>query len=176
MKSDPDTGPPRGAPPGPAFVNGGRVLIVEDNAMNQKVAVVVVKHCGMSATVANNGREALDALLSGARFDIVLMDIQMPVMDGLDATRAIRDAERRGAIPERNYIVAVSANAAAEDHQAGYGAGMDEYMTKPIYPARLKELLTLPRRAMEERGPLLGAERDGEVTSDAGPARRGGRG
>jgi CheY-like chemotaxis protein len=99
-------------------------------------------------------------------------------MDGLDATRAIRDAERRGAIPERNYIVAVSANAAAEDHQAGYGAGMDEYMTKPIYPARLKELLTLPRRAMHNGGggPLLGAERDGEVTSDAGPARRGGRG
>ena len=168
--------PSASAPPDPAFVDGGRVLIVEDNAMNQKVAVVVVKHCGMSATVANNGREALDTLLSGARFDIILMDIQMPVMDGLDATRAIRDAERRGAIPERNYIVAVSANAAAEDHQAGYGAGMDEYITKPIYPARLKELLTLPRRAMG-RGPLEDrAERDGEVTSDAGPARRGGRG
>ena len=79
--------------------DGGCVLIVEDNLMNQKVAKVVVKRCGMRSDVANNGREAIDALTRGGRYDAVLMDIQMPVMDGLDATREIRRLEAAGAIP-----------------------------------------------------------------------------
>ena len=128
----------------------GRVLIVEDNAMNQKVAKVVVKRCGLRSDVANNGREAVDALTRGGRYDAVLMDIQMPVMDGLDATREIRRLEGLGAIPPApggggNFIVAVSANATAENHQEGFEAGMDEYITKPIYPTRLRELLVMPR-------------------------------
>ena len=128
----------------------GRVLIVEDNAMNQKVAKVVVKRCGLRSDVANNGREAVDALTRGGRYDAVLMDIQMPVMDGLDATREIRRLEGLGAIPPApggggNFIVAVSANATAENHQEGFEAGMDEYITKPIYPTRLRELLMTPR-------------------------------
>jgi CheY-like chemotaxis protein len=131
---------------------GGVVLIVEDNLMNQKVAKVVVKRCGMRADVANNGREAIDALLRGGQYDVILMDIQMPVLDGLDATREIRALENSGKIdseknPSRkNFIVAVSANAAAEDHQQGFEAGMDEYITKPIYPTRLRELLMMPKR------------------------------
>jgi CheY-like chemotaxis protein len=129
---------------------GGCVLIVEDNLMNQKVAKVVVKRCGMRAEVANNGREAIDALTRGGRYDAILMDIQMPVMDGLDATREIRKLEASGIIPAapgggNNFIVAVSANATAENHQEGFEAGMDEYITKPIYPTRLRELLVMPR-------------------------------
>ena len=130
--------------------DGGCVLIVEDNLMNQKVAKVVVKRCGMRSDVANNGREAIDALTRGGRYDAVLMDIQMPVMDGLDATREIRRLEAAGAIPRApgggaNFIVAVSANATAENHQEGFEAGMDDYITKPIYPTRLRELLMTPR-------------------------------
>ena len=130
--------------------DGGCVLIVEDNLMNQKVAKVVVKRCGMRSEVANNGREAIDALTRGGRYDAVLMDIQMPVMDGLDATREIRRLEAAGAIPRApgggaNFIVAVSANATAENHQEGFEAGMDDYITKPIYPTRLRELLMTPR-------------------------------
>jgi CheY-like chemotaxis protein len=126
------------------------VLIVEDNLMNQKVAKVVVKRCGMRSDVANNGREAIDALTRGGRYDAILMDIQMPVMDGLDATREIRRLEAAGAIPRApgggaNFIVAVSANATAENHQEGFEAGMDDYITKPIYPTRLRELLMTPR-------------------------------
>ena len=71
----------------PLFRHGGKVLVVEDNLMNQKVASVVVKHCGMTSDLANNGKEAVDMLRAGARYDVVLMDVQMPVMDGLDATR-----------------------------------------------------------------------------------------
>jgi CheY-like chemotaxis protein len=130
--------------------DGGCVLIVEDNLMNQKVAKVVVKRCGMRSDVANNGREAIDALTRGGRYDAILMDIQMPVMDGLDATREIRRLEAAGAIPRApgggaNFIVAVSANATAENHQEGFEAGMDDYITKPIYPTRLRELLMTPR-------------------------------
>ena len=125
-------------------------MIVEDNLMNQKVAKVVVKRCGMRAEVANNGREAIDALMRGGRYDAILMDIQMPVMDGLNATREIRKLEASGIVPAapgggNNFIVAVSANATAENHQEGFEAGMDEYITKPIYPTRLRELLVMPR-------------------------------
>lgn len=132
------------------FRHGGHVLIVEDNPMNQKVAKVVVKRCGMRSDVANNGRDAIDALTRGGRYDAILMDIQMPVMDGLDATREIRRLEAAGAIPRAprggaNFIVAVSANATAENHQEGFEAGMDDYITKPIYPTRLRELLMTPR-------------------------------
>ena len=154
----------------PLFRHGGKVLVVEDNLMNQKVASVVVKHCGMTADLANNGKEAVDMLRAGARYDVVLMDVQMPVMDGLDATRAIRRMERSGEIRGRNFIVATSANATAENHQEGFAAGMDEYITKPIYPTRLKELLMLPkvREAEEGAGAAKGAEaRTGEVTSAA---------
>jgi signal transduction histidine kinase/CheY-like chemotaxis protein len=167
----------------PPFRHGGKVLIVEDNLMNQKVASVVVKHCGMTADLANNGKEAVEMLRAGARYDVVLMDVQMPVMDGLDATRAIRRMELSGEIRGRNFIVATSANATAENHQEGFAAGMDEYITKPIYPTRLKELLMLPkvREAEEVAAAAEGAEaRTGEVTSaaarerEAPPSRRTG--
>ena len=79
-------------------------------------------------------------------YDAILMDIQMPIMDGLEATRIIRAMEANGELDGcRNYIIATSANATAENHQEGFAAGMDQYITKPIYPTKLKELLMVPR-------------------------------
>ena len=147
------------------FRHGGHVLIVEDNLMNQKVAKVVVKHCGMTADVANNGAEAVEIMKGGGLYDVILMDIQMPVMDGLEATQRIREMEAAGTIPNGNYIVATSANATAENHREGYEAGMDEYITKPIYPSKLKELLAKPKRMQTVLELNDGADGDAEVTS-----------
>lgn len=145
------------APSDREFLHGGKVLIVEDNLMNQKVAKTVVRHCGMTSELANNGKEAVDILKRGNLFDVILMDIQMPIMDGLEATCMIRQLEARGELSGRNYIIATSANATAENHQEGFAAGMDEYITKPIYPSKLKDLLIAPKRQMDDV--------DGEVTS-----------
>ena len=147
------------------FRHGGHVLIVEDNLMNQKVAKVVVKHCGMTADVANNGAEAVEIMKGGGLYDVILMDIQMPVMDGLEATQRIREMEATGTIAKGNYIVATSANATAENHREGYEAGMDEYITKPIYPSKLKELLAKPKRMQTVLEFDDGADGDAEVTS-----------
>jgi len=147
------------------FRHGGHVLIVEDNLMNQKVAKVVVKHCGMTADVANNGAEAVEIMKGGGLYDVILMDIQMPVMDGLEATQRIREMEAAGTIANGNYIVATSANATAENHREGYEAGMDEYITKPIYPSKLKELLAKPKRMQTVLELDDGADGDAEVTS-----------
>ena len=147
------------------FRHGGHVLIVEDNPMNQKVAKVVVKHCGMTADVANNGAEAVEIMKGGGLYDVILMDIQMPVMDGLEATQRIREMEAAGTIAKGNYIVATSANATAENHREGYEAGMDEYITKPIYPSKLKELLAKPKRMQTVLEFDDGADGDAEVTS-----------
>ena len=147
------------------FRHGGHVLIVEDNLMNQKVAKVVVKHCGMTADVANNGAEAVEIMKGGGLYDVILMDIQMPVMDGLEATQRIREMEAAGTIAKGNYIVATSANATAENHREGYEAGMDEYITKPIYPSKLKELLAKPKRMQTVLEFDDGADGDAEVTS-----------
>jgi hypothetical protein len=106
-----------------------RVLLVEDNPVNQRLAHEILSRRGHRVTVAENGREAL-ARLSEAIFDIVLMDVQMPEMNGLDATRAIRAGERSTA--RHLPIVAMTAHAMAGDRERCLAAGMDEYLTKPI--------------------------------------------
>ncbi|MDM8538675.1 response regulator, partial [Desulfobacterales bacterium HSG17] len=117
-----------------------KVLIVEDNAINQKVAVMLLKKMGLSSTVAENGKIALD-LLSEKAFDLILMDVQMPVMNGLETTRHIRRPDfcklNKG-IP----IIAMTAHAMKEDREACLAAGMDDYLTKPVSPAKLKETIT----------------------------------
>ncbi|SCY63597.1 response regulator [Desulfoluna spongiiphila] len=121
------------------------VLLAEDNLMNQRVAVSMLQKLGHTVKVVSNGLEAVDAFGSEA-FDLVLMDGQMPVMDGLEATLAIRrmeqDAqespeEKGGAVP----IVAVTANAMTGDRERFLGAGMDEYITKPIKKKELEEVI-----------------------------------
>ena len=116
---------------------GGRVLVVEDNPVNQKVAQRFLERLGCTVRVAANGAEAVEAC-SSERFDLVLMDMQMPVMDGISATRAIRARASRGA---RTPIVALTANVLAGQFQSCIDAGMDDVLAKPLEPARLQEVL-----------------------------------
>ncbi len=109
-----------------------RVLLVEDNELNSEIAVALLESLGASAETAANGREALEALDASepGHFDAVLMDIQMPVMNGLEATRLIRESERADvrALP----VVVLSANAFTEDVQESRRAGADDHLSKPI--------------------------------------------
>jgi len=113
-----------------------RILLAEDNAMNQKVALRLLERLGYRADVATNGLEAL-AALEREPYDVVLMDVQMPELDGLEATRRIR-----ARWPDRRlHIVAMTANAMAGDRDACLAAGMNDYISKPINPAALAEAL-----------------------------------
>jgi len=114
-----------------------RILLAEDNAVNQTVALAMLKRYGYHADVAADGREAL-AAVERQRYDVVLMDIQMPDMDGLEAARAI--IALGPAVP-RPRIIGLSANAMTEDIQAALQAGMDDYLAKPITPGGLRGML-----------------------------------
>jgi CheY-like chemotaxis protein len=121
-----------------------RILLAEDNTVNQKLALRLLSRMGYAADVANNGLEALDAVGAGA-YDLVLMDVQMPEMDGLEATRQIRSWDPSN--PARSTrIVAMTANALAEDREACFAAGMDDYVSKPI---RVNELTAALVRTSE---------------------------
>jgi len=115
----------------------GHVLLVEDNFVNQKVAVRFLERLGCTVEVASNGAEGLAACRQG-QFDIVLMDLQMPVMDGMTATRKIRESETSRHTP----IIALTANAMTGDRELCEAAGMDGYLTKPIEVERLRNILT----------------------------------
>ncbi len=104
-----------------------KILLVEDNVINQKVALRILSQFGYTADTALNGAEALKAL-EKEQYDLILMDIQMPIMDGISATRSIRD--RFG--PEIPYIIAVTANVTSEDRKNCYEAGMNDFVSKPI--------------------------------------------
>ena len=119
-----------------------RILLVEDNAMNRRLATILLDRMGYTADVATNGLEAIEALERGT-YDVVLMDIQMPELDGLEATRRIRARWPDGARPR---IVALTANAMAEDRAATVEAGMDGYLSKPIRPDELTEALRRTER------------------------------
>jgi signal transduction histidine kinase/DNA-binding NarL/FixJ family response regulator len=118
-----------------------RVLVVEDNALNQQVIQGLLGHLGAHVSVAGNGSEAL-AALDHACFDLVFMDCQMPVMDGFEATRRLRALERldpsRRAVP----VIALTANALSGDRDACLAAGMSDYVTKPVTQAKLAEALS----------------------------------
>jgi PAS domain S-box-containing protein len=115
----------------------GDVLLVEDNEVNQLVASAVLEGLGLRVDLARTGREAIDAL--GRRdYDIVLMDCQMPEMDGLEATRAIRAAEATGT---RHPIIALTAHAMLGDRERCLRAGMDDYLSKPLVREQLIEVL-----------------------------------
>jgi PAS domain S-box-containing protein len=114
-----------------------RILLAEDNAVNQKVALRILDKLGYRADVASNGLEALDAL-ERQPYDVVLMDVQMPEMDGLDASRRICE---RWPDESRPRIIAMTANAMIEDREACFAAGMDDYVAKPVRPEELAEAL-----------------------------------
>jgi PAS domain S-box-containing protein len=115
----------------------GRVLVVEDNPVNQKVAQRFLERLGCSVRVAADGAEAV-AVTAAERFDLILMDMQMPVMDGVSATRAIR---ARDAGAARMPIVGLTANVLAGQFESCIAAGMDDVLSKPLEPARLKDVL-----------------------------------
>ena len=114
-----------------------RVLLVEDNVVNQKVALNMLARLGLGADVAHNGQEALEAL-GRSLYDVVLMDMEMPVMDGLTATRAVRETLGPSQQPR---IIALTANAMDGDAEACLEAGMDDYLSKPIRLTSLREAL-----------------------------------
>jgi two-component system sensor histidine kinase/response regulator len=115
-----------------------RVLLVEDNAVNQRLVTRLLEKRGHRVAIAGNGREAL-LVLEKERFDLVLMDLQMPEMDGFEATTAIRKKEKGTDIHQE--IIALTAHAMAGDRERCLAAGMDGYLSKPIRPQELDTLL-----------------------------------
>ncbi len=134
-------------------LRGASVLLVEDIEINQQVAREILEQAGVRVTIANDGAEAV-AAVEEERFDAVLMDIQMPVMDGYSATRAIRERERaRG--DERLPIIAMTAHAMVEAAEDSKDAGMDAHVTKPIKPLRLFTTLSRFVRMGRARAPAF---------------------
>jgi len=120
----------------PLELTGRRVLMVEDNEINRDVASELLSDLGIRVAVAVNGREGVDQVLAEA-FDLVLMDIQMPVMDGLTATRLIRSDARFHQLP----IIAMTAHTMSGDRERSLEAGMNDHLTKPINPDTLAAML-----------------------------------
>jgi CheY-like chemotaxis protein len=139
----PDSDPRYGNPP-----EGLSILVAEDNEINALLVRALLAKLGHHPTVVGNGADAVKAWLNsraaGAPFDVVLMDVQMPELDGLEAARRIRAGENGGT---RTPIIALTANAYAEDREACRAAGMDEIVMKPLDRARLMEALALARAA-----------------------------
>ncbi len=129
------------------------ILLTDDSLVNQKVATGLLKRGGHNVAIANNGREALDATKNTA-FDLVLMDIQMPELDGFEATQAIRNRERSGS--KHVPIIAMTAHAMKSDREACLQAGMDGYVAKPIRASELNQAIAA---VLEQRG-LTIAKRD----------------
>ncbi|MGH3111145.1 MAG: response regulator, partial [Gaiellaceae bacterium] len=140
-----------------------RILLVEDGTMNQTVALGLLRRLGYGADVAWNGREAVEAL-ERQPYDVVLMDVHMPELDGIDATRQIRDRWNEGP-----HIIAMTANAMAEDREACLAAGMDDYLAKPIRLETLAEALRVAHTARGAAEPGVGdgaAELDERALDD----------
>jgi signal transduction histidine kinase/CheY-like chemotaxis protein len=117
-----------------------KVLIVEDNLLNQQVVGAILKKQGFDFDVANNGRFALEKIKQ-EHFDVILMDIQMPVMDGYDATRQIRQMEKEKGAEKKSLIIALTANATSADRKKCLSLGMDDYLVKPFNYNQLQPIL-----------------------------------
>ncbi len=128
----------------------GRILLAEDNLTNQQVALGMMKKMGLQADAVANGAEAVRALASGV-YELVLMDVQMPVMDGLEATKIIRDPQ--SVVPCHTIpVIAMTAHAMQGDRELFLDSGMDDYISKPVHPQILAEILEkwLPPEGGEE--------------------------
>ena len=117
-------------------LRGAKLLLAEDNEINQELLVDLLHECGIELTIANNGQEALD-ILDQEQFDGILMDCQMPVMNGYDATRKIREQLRFKSLP----IIAVTANAMEGDREKAISSGMNDHIAKPIHLEKVLQTL-----------------------------------
>ena len=144
------------APPPSQVARGARILLVEDNAVNQEVARVMLEDLGASVKVAGNGRHALTAL-AHQPFDLVLMDCQMPEMDGFEALRLLRDAEATPhlALARQLPVVALTAHALAGDAERCFAAGFDDYLAKPVKQGQLAAVIM---RLWRNAAPRAGQE------------------
>ena len=136
-----------------------QILLVEDNPVNQDVGTAMLESLGCTVTIANNGAEALEAM-TGGHFDLVFMDCQMPVMDGYEATRLLRQRERSApaGTPAR-IVIALTAHAMEGDRELCLAAGMDDYLSKPFNQEQLKAILErwCPKGAAQEALPTAAA-------------------
>jgi len=148
------------SPPSPGASDkfSGRVLVVEDDRVNQKVISMMLTRCGISCELVDNGLAAVKRATTES-WDLILMDMQMPEVDGLEATRRIR-RHPSGQTP----IVALTANALAEDRAACEAAGMNAFLTKPIREVELRSCLEIWLRAGRAATERTGATPVGEVT------------
>jgi signal transduction histidine kinase len=152
---------------GTGTLAGARVLLVEDNPINQSLARAMLNRLGVRATLAADGREAVEQV-AGAHFDLVLMDCQMPVMDGFAATAEIR--AREAGAPTRLPIIALTANAMQGDRTRCIDAGMDDFLAKPYTYAELSAMLArwLPAGSTAPAAaPAAPAARDAQPATDA---------
>ena len=144
-----------------ARIRGAKVLLVEDNEINQELACELLTRNGLEVRIANNGAEAL-AMLDRETFDGVLMDCQMPVMDGYDTTRALRAQPRFETLP----VIAMTANAMAGDREKTIAAGMNDYIAKPI---DVDEMFQTMARWISPAQPLSGAVSDAAPVATPAP-------
>lgn len=151
-------------PSEPAVVFRNRLLLAEDNPVNQEVTVGMLEHFGCSIDVVPNGQEAVDAL-QRRPYDLVLMDCQMPIMDGLEATRRIRQQQADSGTPPCP-IIALTAHARTSDREACLQAGMDDYLSKPF---NVEQLATLLQRWLPA-GPSVAEASAAPVPSTPAPA------
>jgi PAS domain S-box-containing protein len=141
-------------------LRGLRVLVAEDNVINQEVARELLEAAGMTVVIADNGRQAVEAATSaGARFDAILMDLQMPEMDGIEATGKIRAHPIAAGVP----IIAMTAHALASERERCLAGGMNDHVSKPIEPARLYTTLAQWVKAPEGLPDLPGVDVTGAL-------------
>lgn len=143
VESSRDAKPPVNEPATSAITPSqlvGRVLVVDDNEFNREIIEEMLTHLGLSVTLANDGQQAVDSITRAALPDVILMDIQMPVLDGYAATERIRQWEAENSRP-RLTIIALAANAFEDDRQHCLAVGMDDFLTKPVELDVLKSVL-----------------------------------
>ena len=143
-------------------LRSARILLAEDNITNQMVVTGILKKRGMRVNAVANGLEAVQAL-QNAPYDIVLMDVQMPEMDGLEATRKIRE-EGSGVLGHRVYIIAMTAHAMAGDREKCLDAGMDDYVSKPVRP---EEMFAAIEKGIRQKDKAIADNDTPEVRDDS---------